>query len=315
MRRVDFSFATHARGLDEHWVDPPLARGEEAVIAPGIRAAELPAGLRDKVDKATQERGFHYGAGMRSITYGIMREDAPGSSWDSDGVLSLLLGLSRIVHPSTLGNEVAGTLTFGADGQLQHISGIRGEGAYSCKPLRPWLTKSDFEDLGRIFAAYEVLPVVHPPSKDLPKPSRKLPLRLHRAIWNLDYAAYVQPSHIRWLIIATSLEGIIETGQAARQEFIQRIPAIGAEVGVPITRDEADTIYSLRSTVAHRGWFSGKEDDDLDPSYILMDRFVAGVLRKAIFDDGFRAAFDTKETVTARWPVALPPQKCSCGNH
>jgi hypothetical protein len=67
------------------------------------------------------------------------------------------------------------------------------------------------------------------------------------------------------------------------------------EVGVSLTKKQATEIYSLRSTVAHRGWFTGKEDEKLDASYIPMDRVVAGVLRRAIFDGPFRATFESPD--------------------
>jgi hypothetical protein len=319
MRRVDVSFALHAPPETPQqrqlWrTDPPLRDGDEVIIAPGIKMSRLTDELRRQLDLATQERGFNFGAGMRSVTYGIVRDNAPGSSWDEDGTIRRLLGLSRVVHPSTLGDEVAGTLYFDDTGELECIAARAGDGAYGCRSLRPWLTKEDCEELGRLFQAYEALPVVHPITDAEPRPTRRLPLRLHRALWNLAYAAFVRPAHIRWLIVATALEGVIETGGGARQEFMQRLLAIGPEVGVAVTKKQIDQIYSLRSTVAHRGWFSGKEDAELDASYVPMDRLVAGIVRQAIIDAQFRSAFDSAETIATRWPVAIA-SNCSCGAH
>ena len=52
-------------------------------------------------------------------------------------------------------------------------------------------------------------------------------------------AAYQEVAHIRWLIVATALEGIVSAGGRARQEFLQRTVAMGDEVGAAITKGQA----------------------------------------------------------------------------
>jgi hypothetical protein len=195
--KVDVCFAKHAETREEHWSDPPLDDGEEVAITTSIRISCLTDELRQRIDEASQERGSNVGAAMRSLTYGIVREGAPSGSWDPDNVIARILALSRIVHPSTLGGDVAGSLHFDDAGELQCIFGVSGSVAYGCESLPPWLTRKDCEDLNRIYNAYEALPIVHPASFQEPSPTRRFPLRLHRALWNLAYAATIKPSHIR----------------------------------------------------------------------------------------------------------------------
>jgi hypothetical protein len=320
-KTVDVCFAAFVSTRDEHWKDSenqPMAEGIEVILAPAIRISHFTKEVRDRLSEACQMR--HYaipaGAGLNP-TYGIVREDAPGDTWDSDEVISLILGLSRIVHQSTLGTDLSGSLHYGPAGQLEAIFAVYGAKAWNSPSQRPWLTERDWTEVGSLYRAYQALPIIPLPETsqrptsmygslfEEPKSKLRLPVRLHRALWNLAYAAFVRPAHIRWLIVATALEGIIETGGRARQEFIQRIPAIGQEIGVPITRDEADQIYSIRSTAAHRGWISGKTDDELDASYTPMDRIVSGILRHAIYDHGFRSSFESRETISARWPLTV----------
>ena len=323
--KVDVCFGTHVTTRDQHWEDvanAPMEKGQEVEICDGIRVSWLTDDLREKLGEACQPRGYNIGRGAGPVvTYGLVRENAPAGAWDPDGVLALIVALSRIVHPSAHGFNASGSLHFSSTGELDSVFAVNGDGAFRPPTQRPWLTTSDWEDVGQLYRAYDALPILQLPELpqessepkrpvplEKPKSMRRFPLRLHRALWNLAYAAYVEPAHIRWLIVATALEGLIETGVAARQEFIQRILEIAKELGKPITRGEVDAIYSIRSTAAHRGWLSGKTDRELDASYVPMDRIVGGVLRQAISDDRFRMAFESRETIAQRWPVVLTPE-------
>lgn len=108
-----------------------------------------------------------------------------------------------------------------------------------------------------MFSAHEKLPIAE-------RPARRLPRRLHRALWNFSYTVQVPHVHIRWLIVATALEGVIETGGSPTQEFIERVTCISSEVGSPISRADAKEIYRLRSRVAHLGWMPNKTAQELE---------------------------------------------------
>ncbi len=294
--KVDVCFAAFGPPEQEHSNTPRLEEGDDVVVTADIRFSRLTADLRREISIACQEHGYNFTPTPVPLAYGIVRENAPESHFDPDAAIAHVLTLSRIVHPSTLGQQFCATLRFGASGSLSQISGHQRYVAYKPPSQRAWLTKTDCEEVAQIYNAYMALPVVL-------GDAGRLPARLHRALWNLSYAARVEPFHIRWLIMATALEGLIETGGGARQEFIQRVPAIGAEVGVGITRKVADEIYGLRSTVAHRGWIPERTDKELEDAYMPVDRVVAGVIGKAICDPDFRAAFESKESIARRWPV------------
>jgi hypothetical protein len=316
-RVVDVCFARFMSIEEPFRDDPHLEEGQDIELAPGLKASCLTEELRERIDKACQPANYNVGDGSGvGLTYGFIREGRTGGHWDADGVLARVLALSRVIHPSQHGADYCASLYFADTGTLECIFGDSSPvAAYNCRASRPWLTPNDLVELGALFRAYESLPIVpEPPPEGLkpwqesPPSFRRLPRRLHRAMWNFAYAAYVKPSHIRWLVVATAAEGIIETGKQARQEFITRLPAISDEVGAPMTRKQADAIYGLRSSVAHAGWFVGKTDEELDASYMPLDRFVAGVIRKAIYDGEFRAHFEDRDTVTRKWPVEPPAE-------
>lgn len=125
--RVDVCFAAFQRTRPEHWAShPPMEEGDEVVIAPGIRVSRLTKDLRDKIDAASKPRHFNIGRGVANLTYGIVRENASSGTWDEDGTITTLLALSRIVHPSTLGADAAGKVTFNDDGEVETILGVSG---------------------------------------------------------------------------------------------------------------------------------------------------------------------------------------------
>lgn len=312
---IDVCFTKHIGPEDgqSYWPDPELRDGEEIEVAPDVTATRLTHELRKMVSEACQPRGYGLlGPSPGDVlTYGFVRRQPRGGSFDEDEKLTRLVALSRLIHPSAHGFDYCATIHFNPDGTVNAIFGAPGHLAYKTKEDRPWLTPQDIRDLSQLFLAYEALPVLpEPPPVHLPlfaepaPSSRKLPRRLHRALWNMAYASGIQPSHLRWLIISTSAEGLIETGSNGRQEFITRLPAISTELGRPISRKDAEMIYGLRSRVAHTGWLTTtRTDEELDASFVQLDRFVAGVLRRAIEDARFRGAFESRESVAARWPV------------
>lgn len=264
------------------------------------------------IASACLTRGYGVGPSPGDVlTYGFVRDDAPGGTFDADQKLTRLVALSRLIFPSAHGFDNCASVHLDSAGKVSAIFGVNGELAYKAKRHRPLLTPQDMRDLGVLFRIYEGLPVLPEPRPlDLPMfaepppTSWKLPRRLHRALWNMSYAARIQPAHLRWLIMATVAEGLVETGKSARQEFITRVPAISDELGVAISRKQADVIYGLRSSVAHSGWLpTGRTDEELDDSLVPLDRFVAAVLRRAIEDEPFRAVFEERERIAARWPV------------
>ncbi len=287
---VDVCFATFQSTSGEHWeTHPPFEDGDEVVITPEVRISRLTEDLRSKIDAASQPRHYNIGRGVINLTYGIVRENASSGLWDADHTITRLLALSRIVHPSTLGGDSAGKIRFTDAGEVDAILGVIGLRAYGLAGQRPWLTKQDAEDLAKLFNAHEALPIAEPPA-------RKLPRRLHRALWNFSYAAQVPHFHIRWLIVATALEGVVETDGSPTQEFIERVTAISSEVGAPISRPNVKEIYRLRSRVAHLGWMPNKTAEELEKYYWPLDRVVAGILRRALFDEEFRKTFENKES-------------------
>jgi hypothetical protein len=315
MTALDVCFARHIGPEDgqAHWADPELADDQEIELALGLRASRLTEDLREKIAAACHEQGYGYRTppGGPVLSYGLVRDDAPETEWDADGKLRSLVALSRLIHPSTLGLDYCATVSLDKDGTVRHIRGVAGAPAYKLKRHRPWLTPKDLEDLGGLFGAHEALPVQPEPRNllvnayALPQGSRKLPVLLHRAMWNTDYAARVQPAHLRWLIVAATAEGLAQTKKdKARRQFVTRIPAISAELGAPIPKSQAERTYDLRCEVAHSGWLQpGRSDDELDDSLEPLQGFVAGVLKRAIMDKAFRDVFETRETIAKRWPI------------
>jgi hypothetical protein len=72
---------------------------------------------------------------------------------------------------------------------------------------------------------------------------------------------------------------------------------------VGVTDDTTNRFYSARSESVH-GALDGHDHHQLLADQALMQKLARAALRRCIEDPEFRAIFDSRDSVAARWPVA-----------
>lgn len=121
-------------------------------------------------------------------------------------------------------------------------------------------------------------------------------------------------------LLLTGIEALTNTGRRdVRRQLAQRLPRIADEVGVAgVTTELCNELYDARSQATHGGsirLFSGRpgETDSVSSGppaeavakVATLQSLLRAIVRAAIEDPAFAAAFESAETVRRRWPVVI----------
>lgn len=222
-------------------------------------------------------------------------EQAEIYRWDDDNRLSSVIALSRLVHPTSTGFQYAARVGFEADGIKRvypaRIVGISKEAFLSQSRKRDWLTKTDANVL-----------------RDLvPSLTKKLPKRVHNALWHHEYAIRTYYVDHRWTLVCTGLEALVHTDRhGSTAQFKRRVPRLAVELGINISETEAETAYDARSRLAHGASFLGGPDGPTPEQLNLYDR-LEDTLRLAVLrglrDDSFASVLQDDAQIRSRWPI------------
>jgi hypothetical protein len=239
-------------------------------------------------------------------TWGFYRDDPPqacdgGLKWDFDRALYSAVALSRLLHPNTINTEYAARIEEYDGQETSIIAGpVRGYSAQAFAHRssgRVWLSKGDAQELSVLFQRYW-------DEKDL------LPEKVRRALWNHDYAMYVYDANIRFMVVATALEGLVHTDRHWSTRQFRRISRLARDVGLHFTEPEADDAYDMRSTVAHGSFFGAPavvpdrySPHQIEALLIRLEELLRVALRRAVENTTFRVIFSTDDTVRAHWPL------------
>lgn len=232
--------------------------------------------------------------------YAFVRElvgHADMHRWDEDNYLTAVVGLSRLIHPTSIGFDYAARIGYGSDGVKQvfpaQIVGISTEGLLSPNRQRDWLTVKDANSLREL----------------LPSLRKNLPTRVRNGFWYHEYATRTYYLDQRWTLVCTGLEAFVHTDRIQNTtQFARRLPRLAAEVGVTISEAEAVEAYDLRSRLAHgisfiaTGTSSGPTEAQLDLYDRLEDTLRRAVLR-GMRDESFADVLRDDDQIRARWPI------------
>jgi hypothetical protein len=232
--------------------------------------------------------------------YAFVRE-IPGHAdihrWDHDNELTGVIGLSRLMHPTSIGYDYAARIGFESDGAKQifpaQIVGISKEAFLSPNRKRNWLTDADANSLR------ELVPLLR---KDLPR-------RVHNGLWHHEYALRTYYLDHRWTLVCTGLEALVHTDRTRNTaQFTLRVPLLAAEVGVNISEADALEAYDLRSRLAHgvsfiaTGASLGPTPSQLD-LYDRLEDTLRGAVLKGMRDPAFANVLQDDAGIRARWPI------------
>ena len=217
--------------------------------------------------------------------------------WDDDNELSAIVGLSRLVHPTTVGFEYAARLAQGPDGVKEifpgEMAGVSKQAFLSPNRIRNWLTTDE------VIIMRELVPILR----------QMLPRRVHNALWHHEYAARTYYLDYRWTLVCTGLEALLHTDRFANTlQFTVRVPLLASEFGITISETEARDAYDLRSQLAHGASFLATATMPAPTSVQLRlydrleDTLRAAVLR-GMRDSSFGDIFRDDAEIRKRWPL------------
>lgn len=233
------------------------------------------------------------------------------ASWDGYGLLSKVLTLSQLVHPTSIGFGNTAVLTFNSDGSFSHASPgpCRGvsEHAFTVPDTRNWLSLRECEQIKTLFHGSEL---------------NKLPDRAGRALWNLQYAAYQYFFEVKTMLVVSGLDALLHVRGKHKigtgKQFSKRVIQLASQLGVQFTQSDAEMIWKHRSDVVHgrdpweelRKAQSGfqipsnlNRDDPLVVRYLACERILRSTVLKCLTDQNFAAKFLSDHSVESAFPV------------
>jgi len=274
---------------------PPIQH--RLVISNDVLIDILSREERQKIFSACEPRGFNFNSSrLFGQLYSFIRINPPEPTllkWDSDERLQLCIGLSRIIHPTTISFEYSSRVRYEDTNILEIIPGsIAGFGAKSwvaTEEHRNWLTETEGNELSSLFRAYL--------SADLPK-------RIKGALWYLEYAFRTYFIDLRWPIICIALEYLIHTDRTqSTKQFSFRTARLAEEIRLEnFNEGIANEAYNMRSKLVH-----GQLLRDLGEYkmglYEKIEELLRLVIKKAILDNAFAEIFSSDDNIRAKWPI------------
>jgi len=260
-----------------------------------VQLQSLPQQHVDLVMNACEPRGYNFQP-IRpySDLYTFVRMNPPDEhEWDSDRRLQECVAISRLVRPTSISFEYSARVTLTSEGGLHSVmpGPVGGFGATT------WIVQTDHGDW---LDANDVATL-----SDLWRQTNiaALPERLWRALWYFEYAARVPHVPVRWILLTTGVEALINT-QADRptRQFIVRFRALADRFAqMTISGTQASQIYALRSTISHG---SGPNDlgDNL-PLYSLLETVLRMAIKEGISRQDVQRLFSSVEAIEREWPI------------
>jgi hypothetical protein len=220
----------------------------------------------------------------------------PGASlnWDHDQRLRECLLLARLVHPTTVATCYSARLFYQNHEIAQIVPGpTQGLGAYAWvngNHWRNWLTSSDMEEVKRLLTSYD---------------SEKLPSRLRRAVRHFLYACYTYELDIRFTLVVTGLEALVNArNRSATLQFKRRLCMAGQDVGVTITEAAAKEAYDYRSNFVHGQLLQGDNiSEKVQESYLPLETLLRLLIKRSIAEPQFASRFESESAIEGAYQV------------
>jgi hypothetical protein len=257
----------------------------------------LDAAFSKEVQEACQPRHKNVSNALGGNgLYAFVRKAAgpEKSKYEGMSQLHALIALSRLVNPTSTGDRYcAHVWHFGSANSI--IYSIQYRGASPDVSLvdgkRDWLSVQDGETLKKLLPW--VFNSMHP--------------RIHRAYWNHEFAMRSYYLDVKWTLIVSGFEALMNTQESrVRRQFRERVGQLSGELGIPLTDDELNKAYTLRSELVHAQNFLFDLETVLPKTqhsllYGKLEMLLRLTLSRCLLDGGFGDHFRDKASVEARW--------------
>jgi len=231
--------------------------------------------------------------------YALVRQ-LPGPAsiheWDTDQRLQTAVALSRLVRPTSISFRHAARLHYGDDGSLKSaypawLTGVDPDSWLAPENnYRDWLIETEMEQLKALLNASSL---------------SVLPVRLSRALWYYEYASRTYFGEIRWVTVCVALESMLHTSRGySTRQFVERLPVMASNLGVPLTVQEAETAYDMRSRLSHGG-ATGKLAPAEEQLYLKLELALRMALKEAILNPTFAMIFADENSIRSKWPIVV----------
>ncbi len=195
---------------------------EPVQIADDVQIAPVRPDLVELVSEACDAPGYNKmpaAIDLRIFPYSFVRLSPPRDNlfaWDPDERLQMCIALSRLVRPTSMSFGYSARLIGDPSSpDFEVIPGpVAGFGAeaWTADPEHSWLTPADANALRGLVRSFTENP--------LPAGSR-----LIGALWYYEYAARTRLIDVRFPLIATAVETLINTNPAqSTRSFTRRLP-------------------------------------------------------------------------------------------
>ena len=287
-----FAGLPHDRVPSPNFVHLPFDMGRDVYLE------KLPNDLADRVMNACEPAGENFEPVRQfSQLYTFVRRNLPteySHHWDADTRLQSCVALSRLVKPTSVGFEYSAQLVLDSTDEIVSIvpGAVVGFGArawIASDGQEDWFVQQDIEALKRLWSQ---------PVFPLP------PGRIARAFWYHEYAARTEFMAVRWTLVCTGIESLVNTGPGrATKQFVTRMPELAERFcGLEVSHSKAGRMYELRSKVAH-----GVVLGALDPATRALDFDLETTLRttllNALIDPRVGELFVSEGRIDQEWPL------------
>jgi hypothetical protein len=278
-----------------------VKNGQRFALSDDIWIERLEEQLAKNVQKACEPPHYNIsGVEHDRHLYAFVQQvpDVETRKYEGLETLHGVLALSRLIQPTSIGDRYcAKVFHYGLpDSSIYSIQyrGISPDVFLSTKQ-RDWLSVEDAETLRGL------MPWL---SKD-----KAMHYRVHRAYWYHEYVMRSSVLDIRFPLVATGLEALINSDKGDnKKQFCTRVPQLATACGVSLAEAEVEKAWKLRSKLVHAEAFlygldtilPGSEHNDL---YEKLEAVLRATVLRSLLDESFGNRFRDKDAVDAHWPL------------
>jgi len=223
----------------------------------------------------------------------------PGTVVRDDGIRPLfaVMALSRLVHPTTIGNRYCAKIYPAPETdpviQALTISGTNPDVTFG-DASHDWLSPSHGEELRKLM-------------QWVPE-SRPMLKRVHRAFWKHEEAARTYFLDSRFPVVVAGLEALVTVEKYKNgPRFVRRVEKLASEFMVSLSHTELEQAYDLRSELAHAQSFLYDlhhvlPPDKQPPLYNKLESLLREAVKKCLLDAQFASRFENEQSVLKEYP-------------
>ncbi len=140
-----------------------------------------------------------------------------------------MLNLSRLIHPTTMGNRFAARVSI-VNGVVKQVMSYQPKGAM-LDVFSPKVSEQDWLGIPEAERLRSLMPWII--TREL------LPRRVHNAYWHHEYAMRTYYVDHRWSFVCTALEALVHSNRTgSTAQFVHRVGLLGGGQGITFTEAE-----------------------------------------------------------------------------